>query len=92
MIAFLSCLNFALPILRPILRLCLPLPTLVPQGDSALFDRILSGEFKELNTMMKARGYSSEKASGLISIRLVQARDHFIHDLLTLSDLLWLAS
>ena len=30
MIAFLSCLNFALPILRPVLRLCLPLPTLVP--------------------------------------------------------------
>ena len=63
MIAFLSCLNFALRILRPILRLCLSLPTLVPQGYSALFVTcsILSGESKELITMMKARGYSSEK-------------------------------
>ena len=56
MIAFLSCLNFALPILRPILRLCLSLPTLVPQGYSALFVSILSGESKGLITMMKARG------------------------------------
>ena len=71
MIAFLSCLNFALPILRPVLRLCLPLPTLVPQGYSALFVSILSGESKESITMMKARGYSGEKASGMISIRLV---------------------
>jgi len=86
MIAFLSCLNFALPILRPVLRLCLPLPTLVPQGYSALFVSILSGESKELITMMKARGYSCEKASDMISIRLVQARDHFIYDLLTLSE------
>ena len=68
MIAFLSCLNFALPILSPILRPCLSLPTLVPQGYSALFVRILSGEFKELITTMKARGYSSEKALGMISI------------------------
>ena len=72
MIAFLSCLNFPLPILRPVLRLCLPLPTLVPQGYSALFVSILSGESKEkLVTMMKARGYSGEKASGMISIKLV---------------------
>ena len=71
MIAFLSCLNFALPVLRPVLRLCLSLPTLVPQGYSALFVSILSGESKELITMMKARGYSGEKASGMISIRLV---------------------
>ena len=47
------------------------LPTLVPQGYSALFVSILSGESKELITLMKARGYSSEKASGMISIRLV---------------------
>jgi len=67
MIAFLSCLNFALHILR----LCLSLPTLVPQGYSALFVSILSGESKELITTMKARGYSGEKASGMISIRLV---------------------
>jgi len=87
-IAFLSCLNFALPILRPVLRLCLPLLTLVPQGYSTLFVSILSGESKELITMMKARGYSGKKASGMISIRLVQACDHFIYDLLTLSDLL----
>ena len=52
MIAFLSCLNFALPILR----LCLSLPMLVRQGYSALFVSILSGESKELITMMKARG------------------------------------
>ena len=71
MIAFLSCLNFALRILRPILRRCLSLPTLVPQGYSALFVSILSGESKELITMMKARGYSGEKASVMISIRLV---------------------
>jgi len=32
MIAFLSCLTFTLPIFRPILRPCLSLPTLVPQG------------------------------------------------------------
>ena len=71
MIAFLSCLNFALHILMPILRPCLSLPTLVPQGYSALFVSILSGESKELITMMKVRGYSGEKASGMISIRLV---------------------
>jgi len=71
MIAFLSCLNFALHILRPILRPCLSLPTLVPQGYSALFVSILSGESKELITLMKAWGYSGEKASGMISIRLV---------------------
>ena len=75
MIAFLSCLNFALHILMPILRPCLyldhALPTLVPQGYSALFVSILSGESKELITTMKARGYSGEKASGMISIRLV---------------------
>ena len=65
---------------------CLSLPTLVRQGYIALFVNILSGE---LITMMKARGYSGEKASVMISIRLVQARDHFIYDLLTLSDLLW---
>jgi len=59
-------------ILMPILRqACLSLPTLVPQGYSALFVSILSGESKELITMMKARGYSGEKASGMISIRLV---------------------
>jgi len=68
MIAFLSCLNFALPIFR---RLCLSLPTLVRQGYSALFVSILSDESKELITMMKARGYSGEKASGIISNRLV---------------------
>jgi len=71
MIAFLSCLNFALPILRPILRPCLSLPTLVPQGYSALFVSILSGESKELITLMKAWGYSGKKALGMISIRLV---------------------
>jgi len=71
MIAFLSCLNFALPILRPILRRCLSLPTLVPQGYIALFASILSGESKELITMMKAQGYSGEKASGMTSIKLV---------------------
>ena len=67
MIAFLSCLNFALPILSP----CFSLPTLVPQGYSALFVSILCGESKELITMMKARGYSGEKAPGMISIKLV---------------------
>jgi len=67
MIAFLSCLNFALPILR----LCLSLPTLVRQGYSALLVSILSGESKELITVMKAQGYSGEKATGTISIRLV---------------------
>ena len=66
MIAFLLCLNFALPILR----LCLSLPMLVPQGYSALFASILSGESKELITMMKAQGYSGEKASGMISNKL----------------------
>jgi len=41
---------------------------------------------------MKARGYSGEKASGMISISLVQANgDHFIYDLLIPSDLLWVA-
>ena len=49
------CLNFALSILRPTLRLCLSLPMLVPQGYSSLFVSILSGESKELITMMKAR-------------------------------------
>jgi len=58
MIAFLLCLNFALPTLRP----CLSLPTLVPQVYSALFVSISSGESKELITMMKARGYNSEKS------------------------------
>ena len=67
MIAFLSCLTFTLPILRP----CLSLPTVVPQGYSTLFVSILSGESKELITLMKAWGYSGEKASGMISIRLV---------------------
>ena len=38
--------------------------------------------------MRKARGYSGEKASGLISIRIVYAHEHIIYDLLTLSDLL----
>jgi len=84
MIAFLSCLTFALPILRP----CLSLPTLVPQGYSTLFVSILSGESKKLITLMKAWGYGSEKALSMISIRLVWARDHFIYDLLTLLDLL----
>ena len=64
MIAFLSCLNFALPILRPILRPCLSLPMLVPQGYSALFVSILSGESKELITMMKARGTTAKKPQG----------------------------
>ena len=41
------------------------------RGTSALFVSILSSEFKELITMMKARGYSDEKTSGMISIRLV---------------------
>ena len=50
---------------------CLSLPTLVRQGYIALFVSILSGESKELITMMKAWGYSSEKASIMISIRLV---------------------
>jgi len=70
MIAFPSCLNFALHILMPILWPRLSLPTLVPQGYSALFGSILSGESKELVTTvtMKARGYSGEKASGMISI------------------------
>jgi len=67
MIAFLSYLNFALPILRPILRPCLSLPTLVPQGYSSMFVSMLSGESKELITMIKAQGYSGKKASGLIS-------------------------
>jgi len=71
MIAFLLCLNFTLCILRPILRLCLSLPTLVRPGYIALFVSILSGESKELITMMKAQGYSGEKASVMISIRLV---------------------
>ena len=31
--------------------------------------------------MRKARGYSGEKASGLISIRIVYAHEHFIYDL-----------
>jgi len=57
MIAFLSCLNFALPILRP----CLSLPTLAPQGYSALFVSILSGQSKELITMMKAWGTAMKK-------------------------------
>ena len=81
MIAFLSCLNLA----SHCIYLCLPclsLPTLVPQGYSALFVSILSGKSKELITMMKARGYSGEKASGMIYIRLVWARDHIIYDLL----------
>ena len=39
--------------------------------------------------MMKAQGYSGEKAFGLISIRIVPIHDHLIYDLLTLSDLLW---
>ena len=64
-----DCIPFVFAL--PILRLCLSLPTLVRQGYSALFDSILSGESKELITMMKARGYSGEKASGMISIRLV---------------------
>jgi len=67
MIAFLSCLNFTLRILR----LCLSLPTLVCLGYIALFVSILSGESKELITMMKAQGYSGEKASVMICIRLV---------------------
>jgi len=71
MIAFLLCLNFALHILMPILTPCLSLPTLVPQGYCALFVSVLSGESKELITMMKAQGYSGEKASGMISVRLV---------------------
>ena len=50
------------------LRPCLSLPTLVPQGYRALIVSILSDE---LITMMKAQGYSGEKASGLISIRIV---------------------
>jgi len=62
---------------------------LVTQGYSALFVSILSGESKELITIMKSRGYNGEKASGMFSIRLVWARDHIIYDLLTLSDLLW---
>jgi len=64
-------LNFALHILRPILRICLSLPMLVRQGYIALSVSVLSGESKELITMMKARGYSDEKASVMISIRLV---------------------
>ena len=67
-IPFVYVLNFALHILMPILRPCLSLPTLVPQEYSALFVSILSGESKELITTMKARGYSGEKASGIISI------------------------
>ena len=70
---------------RPSLLL---LPMLVPQGYSALFVSILSGGSKELISMMKARGYSGEKASGLISIRILYARDRLICDLLTLLDLL----
>ena len=58
MIAFLSCLNFALHIC---LYLDHALPTLVPQGYSALFVSILSGESKELITMMKARGTAVKK-------------------------------
>ena len=71
MIAFFSCWNFTLHVLMPILRPCLSLLKLVTQGYSALFVSILSGESKELITMMKARGYSGEKASGMISVRLV---------------------
>ena len=63
-----DCIPF---VLMPILRLCLSLPTLERQGYNALFVSILSGESKEFITMMKARGYSGEKASGMISIRLV---------------------
>jgi len=66
-----DCIPFALPILRPILRLCLSLPRLVRQEYSALFVSILSGESKELITMMKARGYSGEKASGMIAIHIL---------------------
>ena len=51
---------------------------LVPQGYSASFVSILSGESKELITVMKGRGYSGEKASGFISIRIVLACDHLI--------------
>jgi len=51
---------------------------LVPQGYSALFVSILSGQSKEMITVMKAQGYSGEKASGFISIRIVLACDHLI--------------
>jgi len=46
------------------------LPTLVLPGYSILFVSILTDESKELITMMKARGYSGEKASGMISLAL----------------------
>jgi len=62
---FLQCKSFVLKLYKE--QSGLSLPTLVPQ---ALFVSILSGESKELIAMMKARGYSSEKATGLISIRI----------------------
>ena len=92
MIAFLSCSNFTLPILRPILRLYLSLPTLVPQGYSALFGSILSGESKELITMMKAQGTAMKKPQVWSPLGLYR---HVILSFMTywpgtLSDLLWL--
>jgi len=68
-----DCISFVFE-LRPglLLELCslavqtaaeqsgLSLSTLVPQGYSALFVSMLSGESKELITMMKARGYNGE--------------------------------
>jgi len=74
--AFLLCLNFTLGsyynyVLEPYEQQSgLSLPLLVHQGYSALFVSILSDESKELFTLMKARGYSSDKASCLISIRI----------------------
>ena len=59
----------------------LSLPTLVPQGYSALFVCILSGESI---AMMKA-WIHREKASGLISIKIVWEHDNLIYDFLTLS-------
>jgi len=61
MIAFLSCLNFALPILMPMLRLCLSLPTLVHQVSSALFVSILSGESKEFDHYDESAGTAVKK-------------------------------
>jgi len=58
-------------------------------GTAALIDSIPLGESKALITLTKAAGYSGEKATSSISIKIVRARDFFINDLLTLSNLLW---
>jgi len=44
---------------------------------------------KNWSLWWKLRGTTVKNPPGMTSIRLVYARDQFIHDLLTLSDLLW---